>query len=206
MSTARILIALLAVTGFAWPCLAQQALPANGVLLIAKPGMADPRFRETVILATQAPGGHTVGVILNRPLKTKLSGFMQDPRAAGYRGTMAYGGPVMERAVVALFRSAQPPSAPAFHVLRGVYLSMHPQAIEPLLETPDGDFRLFAGFSGWAPEQLQSETMAGAWHMLPATEEIAFRADSSRLWRELIEKSRGLRTRATPDQRAILRP
>jgi putative transcriptional regulator len=176
------------------------------VLLVAKADMADPRFRETVILATQAPGGHTVGVILNRPLREPLSAFLQDPRAADYRGTMGYGGPVMERAVVALFRSAQPPSAPAFHVLRGVYLSMHPRAIEPLLAAPGEAFRLFAGFSGWAPEQLRNEMMAGAWHMLPATEEIAFRADPSGMWRELVEKSRGLRTRATPDRRAILRP
>jgi putative transcriptional regulator len=186
------------------PCLAQQAAPANGVLLVAKPDMPDPRFREAVILVTQAPDGHTVGVILNRPLKAGLQEFMPGPRARNYRGTMSYGGPVMERAVVALFRSADPPAAPAFQVLRGIYLSMHPRAIEPLLAPSGRGYRLFAGFSGWAPRQLQDEVKADGWHILPASEEIVFRTDTARMWTELIEKARGFRTRAAPERRAIL--
>jgi putative transcriptional regulator len=188
--------------------LAQAADAANGVLLVAKEDIGDPRFREAVILVTQAPAGHTVGVILNRPLKRALSDFLDDERARAHRGPMGYGGPVMERSVVALFRSAEPPSAPAFHVLRGIYISMHPGAIEPLLAAPPGPdrVRFFAGFSGWAPRQLEAEMESGTWHMLPATEEIAFRTDPSRMWRELIEKSRGFRTRATPDRHAILHP
>lgn len=176
------------------------------MLLVAKEDIADPRFREAVILVTQAPAGHTVGVILNRPLRESLSAYMEDPRAREHRGTVGYGGPVMERSVVALFRSAEPPVAPAFHVLRGIYLSMHPAAIEPLLAAPDGRTRFFAGFSGWAPRQLQAEMASGTWRMLPATEEIAFRADPTRMWRELIEKSRRLRTRAAPEPHAILHP
>jgi putative AlgH/UPF0301 family transcriptional regulator len=43
----------------------------NAVLLVAKPGMADPNFRETVVLVTQAPDASTVGVILNRPTARK---------------------------------------------------------------------------------------------------------------------------------------
>jgi putative transcriptional regulator len=182
----------------------QIADAPNGVLLVAKEDMPDPRFRETVILVTQAPDGHTVGVILNRPLKAGLFEFMPEPRARSYRGTMSYGGPVMERAIVALFRSREPPAAPAFHVLRGIYLSMHPRAIEPLLAAPGERFRLFAGFSGWAPRQLQDELKGDGWHILPANEEIIFRADTSRMWAELIEKARGFRTRATPERRAIL--
>ena len=184
--------------------LAQPPHAPNGVLLVAKEDMPDPRFRQTVILVTQAPDGHTVGVILNRPLKAQLSEFMPEPRARNYRGILSYGGPVMERAIVALFRSADPPAAPAFHVLRGIYLSMHPRALEPLLAAPGGRFRLFAGFSGWAPRQLQDEVKADGWHILPASEELIFRADTTRMWAELIEKARGFRTRAMPERRAIL--
>ena len=194
------------LAGMHGPALAQAGDAPNGVLLVAREDIPDPRFRETVILVTQAPAGHTVGVILNRPLEEGLSAFMEDPRAREHAGIVGYGGPVMERAVVALFRSAEPPSAPAFHVLRGIYLSMHPAAIEPLLAAPDSGARFFAGFSGWAPRQLQAEMASGTWHMLPATEEIAFRADPSRMWRELIEKSRGFRTRAAPERHAILHP
>ena len=166
--------------------------------------MPDPRFRETVVLVTQAPDGHTVGVILNRPLKKRLSEFTRDPRADRQRGEVGYGGPVMEGSVVALFRSETQPTAPAFQALRGIYLSMHPGAVEPLLDAAAERVRFFAGFSGWTPGQLQAELRADGWYVLPATAEIAFRRDVSRLWQELVEKARGFRTRAAPERRAIL--
>ena len=53
---------------------AQPAERPNGVLLVAKPGLTDPNFRETVVLVTQTPDAQTVGVILNRPTERKLSG------------------------------------------------------------------------------------------------------------------------------------
>jgi putative transcriptional regulator len=184
---------------------AQEGDEPNGVLLVAKPGMPDPRFRETVILATQAPDGHTVGVILNRPTDAKLSAFSTDPRAHAYDGAVGYGGPVLDGAIVAMFRSPSRPAAPAFHALRGVYLSMHPRALEQALAAPPRDVRFYLGFSGWTPGQLRTELKEG-WHVLPATEEIAFRADTSGLWTELIEKTRRFRTRAAPLPRAILVP
>ena len=183
---------------------AQEPEAPNAILLVAKPGLPDPRFRETVVLVTQAPDGHTVGVILNRPSKRKLSEFTRDPRAADQCGTVGYGGPVMEGAVVALFRADAKPAAPAFQALRGIYLSMHPGAVEPLLDAEPDRVRFFSGFAGWTPGQLQAELRGDGWYVLPATEEIAFRADPSHLWQELVEKARGLRTRAAPERRAIL--
>jgi putative AlgH/UPF0301 family transcriptional regulator len=74
---------------------------------------------------------------------------------------------------VPLFRPPPAPEGSAFHVLNGVYLSMHPQNIEMLLQKRGEHYRLFAGFSGWAPGQL------------------VFRADTSGLWEELVRKARG---------------
>ena len=42
------------------------------------------------------------------------------------------GGPVMPRTIVALFRSEGVPPAPSFHVLQGIFLSMHPAIVEQL--------------------------------------------------------------------------
>ena len=44
-----------------------QAEAPNAILLVAKPDLQDPNFRETVVLVTQAADASTVGVILNRP-------------------------------------------------------------------------------------------------------------------------------------------
>ncbi len=156
--------------------------PANGILLVAKPGLVDPNFRRTVVLVTQAADASTVGVILNRPTTRKHE----------QTGEVIYtGGPVMREVLVALFRAERAPEASAFHVLNGVYLSMHPQNIEMLLQKRGGHYRLFAGFSGWATGQLESEMRRDGWYMLPATADIVFRADTAGLWEELVRKARG---------------
>ena len=147
-----------------------QLEPPNGVLLVAKPEMLDPNFRETVVLAHQTGDGSTVGVILNRP---------GEP--------LAFGGPVMREVPVVLFRSAQPPEAAAFHVLQGVYLSMHPENVGKPVENR----RVFAGFAGWAPGQLESELARDGWYVLPASADVVFRKDTRGLWEELVRKARG---------------
>jgi putative transcriptional regulator len=94
---------------------AQRPEPASAVLLVAKPGLPDPRFSQTVVLVTRTPDLQTVGVILNRPLPLELSQIVLDKSLTkNYRGPVFFGGPVMENTLVALFRSGQAPEAPAF--------------------------------------------------------------------------------------------
>ena len=109
------------------PAAAQTEAP-NAILLIAKPGLQDPNFRETVVLVTQAADASTIGVILNRPTAEK------HPQTGD---TLYFGGPVMREVLVALFRAERSPDASAFPVLKGVYLTMHPQNIETIDCTPD---------------------------------------------------------------------
>lgn len=149
----------------------------NAVLLVAKPGMADPNFRETVVLVTQTPDASTVGVILNRP-----TGRKHGPGGEAVRE----GGPVMREVLVVLFRAQREPPA-SFHVLPGVYLSMHGENVD----APAQERRLFAGFAGWAPGQLQNELARDAWYVLPASADLIFRNDTSTLWRELADKASG---------------
>lgn len=169
------LAALLIVPALLW------AQP-NAVLLVAKPGMADPNFRETVVLVTQTPDASTVGVILNRPTSRKHETSGEPVRE---------GGPVMREVLVTLFRSGQEPAS-SFPVLQGVYLSMHPDNIDGLLAPPAHDRRLYAGFAGWAPGQLQGELERDAWYVMPANVDVIFRNDTRGLWRELVNKAGGV--------------
>jgi len=184
--------AILAAAFLAGTALAQPA----AVVLVAKPELADPNFSETVILVTHAPTGETIGVVLNRPTSLRLAEVApQFPHAQAYRAPLYRGGPVLPSVVVALFRSPSPPAASAFKVLPDAYLSLHPAIIDALLDKPAGRFRLFAGFSGWAAGQLESEIARDAWYVLPATEDLLFRDDTAGMWRELVEKARGRRAR-----------
>lgn len=173
------LVALLVALLFAAGAGAQQELPANGLLLVAKPGQEDPNFGRSVVLVTQTPDFHTVGVILNRPTHT------------GHRGhPLWFGGPVMPQMVVAVFRASEPPAAPAFHVLKNLYLSMHPDNVDALLERKEADYRLYSGFAGWLPRQLHGEFGRDGWYVLPAEESIVFRKDTAGLWEELVARAK----------------
>jgi putative transcriptional regulator len=171
----------------AFAAAAQRPEPPNGVLLVAKPGLVDPNFRETVVLATQAPDGSTVGVILNRP---------GEARSEKSREPIYTGGPVMREVQIALYSADSPPSAPAFQVTQGIYLSMHPANNDPLPTSPGQRVRFFAGFAGWAPGQLQRELQLDGWFVLPVTDDLLFRTDTRGLWKELLEKARGSRASA----------
>jgi putative transcriptional regulator len=175
--------ALIALLLAATAATAQQHEPANGVLLVAKPELEDPNFGRSVVLVTQARDGQTLGVILNKPTPARHEGR-----------PLWFGGPVMIRSVVALFETPQPPAAAAFHVLKGVYLSMHPQNLAALLAAPAARFRLYAGFAAWAPGQLDSEFGRDAWHVLPVDEALVFREDMSGLWEELVQRAAGPKT------------
>lgn len=158
--------------------------PPNGILLVAKPSLLDPNFTQTVVLVTQAPDASTVGVVLNRPTE----------RRHEKTGARIYeGGPVMREGRLALFAADRKPSAPAFHVAQGIYLSMHPGNLDTLPSQRGQRLRFFTGFSGWAPGQLQNELQLDAWFVLPVTEGVLFRAETRGLWKELIEKARGSR-------------
>jgi putative transcriptional regulator len=170
---------------------AQQNLPPNGLFLIAKPGLADPNFARTVVLVTQTEDGSTVGVIVNRPSTLKLQQFLsREFDTSSYRDPIYLGGPVMRQTLVAVFRSDTPPKASAFHVLKGVFLTMHPDNITGLLAKPGARYRIYAGFSGWAPNQLQSEFMRDGWYFLQADEATVFRKSPEGLWEELLERSK----------------
>lgn len=165
---------------------AQPAERPNGVLLVAKPVLTDPNFRETVVLVTQAPDGSTVGVVLNRPTSRRNESD----------GRPVYsGGPVMREVMLAVFAADRPPEAAAFHVIQGIYLTMHPANIAALSTRSAPRVRFYSGFAGWAPGQLEREMRLDAWYVVPATPDLLFRTDTRGLWRELIEKARGSRAR-----------
>jgi putative transcriptional regulator len=180
------------------PVLAQP----NGILLVAKPGLPDPNFSETVVLVARTDDDATVGVVLNRPSVRRLVDVAPGwPGAEEFTEPLYDGGPVMRQVLLALYVSDETPKGKAFHVLPNVYLSMHPANLEPLIAQRAARMRLYAGFSGWAPRQLEAEMETGSWYVLRATEELMFRRDTTGMWHELVERARGARTLREPATR-----
>jgi putative transcriptional regulator len=170
---------------------------ANSIFLVARRGLPDPNFRETVVLVTKPRAGSPFGVIINRPLEQRLSEIFTEFETLKKRKDVIYfGGPVKPDGLVFLVRARERP-ARGMSVLKGVYFTSDTELIEKLLKrkNPTEGLRVFAGFSGWGPEQLQREIARGDWHIVPASAETVFRQDPSKIWEELVKRAGVHKTR-----------
>ncbi len=164
---------------------------ANGVFLVAKPGLLDPNFRETVVLITQPEvGGGPLGVIVNRPLAARLSEVIPGATTVPEQFDRIYGGgPVAPDGLLLLVRSSVRPER-SLQVLADLYLSGSAGLIEQIVrgEVSVAAFRAYAGYSGWAPGQLQAEIARGGWYLIQADADTVFAADASTVWPGLIQR------------------
>ena len=99
----------------------------------------------------------------------------------------------MREVLVALFAAESRPDAAPSRCCRTSISRCIRANIERLLARPGKPVRLFAGFSGWAPRQLEAEIDQGAWYAWRASEPVLFRKDTAGLWRDLIERANGPR-------------
>jgi len=180
--------------------LALSAELANGVFLVAKREMQDPRFQQTVVLITQPPDGGPFGVIVNRPLPHTLADvFPGHAGLEGKRDVVHYGGPVAPDGIMFLVRGPRPPVR-TIGVLHDVSFVLDGAWIAERFKGPDATrgLRVFAGYSGWAPGQLQNEIQRGDWHVLPADSAAIFTDDVAGLWPTLIRRATSRQTRVAP--------
>ena len=180
---------------------AQDDPLANGVLLVAKPELFDPNFRETVVLITQpVPGGGPLGVILNRPTGARLSEAWPDAGAVPEQFDQLYGGgPVARNRLLFLVRS-QERVENGLHVLEDVYMSGDPELLKKIVATDVKvrSLRAYAGYAAWAPRQLKAEIAQGGWYVIPADADTIFKADVATMWLELIKRITLRSTRYAP--------
>jgi len=163
-------------------------------LLVARPGMPDPNFSETVVLVVQGEGAEATGVILNRPTDRSLAELLPGDRFKPFTDPIFFGGPVARQGLFAVFEADK--FAGAMPMLPGLYLAMTPDSIDTLLKDPPAKIRFFSGYSGWAPGQLQAELERGDWLIVDADVHTVFLRDTSRLWQDMVRRARAVRASA----------
>lgn len=178
--TARLL--LLAALLLA-PAHAASPPPASGMFLVADAALQGP-FRESVVLLLRHDRGGSVGLIVNRPSDIPVARLRPDlPELSGQPGSVFLGGPVSPEATLALVRGGAPPRSTP--VLPGVHVTGGAELAEHLASGAGGAFRLYLGYAGWAPGQLEAEIARGGWQLLPADAAAVFDGDPRTLWRAL---------------------
>jgi putative transcriptional regulator len=161
----------------------------KGVLLVAHPSLTDPNFQQTVVLICEHEAEGTLGVIINRPTAVPLSEAL--PNVSVLKGTsyvLFAGGPVQPDGILMLFRIVEAPERMR-KVIERVYLGLHQETLERVITKPQPTetFRAYAGYTGWAPGQLEFEMAMGSWAVIPADPTSIFDKAPETLWEEMIE-------------------
>ena len=151
-----------------------------GHLLIATPNLGDPNFDMTIVYMLEHNEDGALGVVVNRPTESPAATHL--PELAPMLSppdVFFLGGPVSPDHVIGVGRTGGSIEIVDLDAL-----------LEGRLPAPDG-FRLFAGYSGWAPGQLDTEMVTGSWFVVDAFDGDVFGPHPTELWRDVLRRQGG---------------
>jgi putative transcriptional regulator len=164
----------------------------KGRLLVASPLLGDPNFERTVVLVLEHQDEGALGVVLNRPSRLDVAEPLPGwSRFTNHPDVVFVGGPVSRNAVIGLAQveGETPPGAwePVLGPVGVLDLSRDPDTVGPAV----AGMRVFAGYAGWGPGQLEGEIGEGAWYVVGALTADAFSTEPERLWQRVLARQPG---------------
>jgi putative transcriptional regulator len=178
------LCALLLLSGASKLAFAADAKPTTAILLVAGDELSDPNFGGSIVLVLNNLGSAPIGIIINRPMPVPVSRLFPDLKGlAQVNDKLYFGGPVEFGSIWFLFRARTAPEH-ALQACDGVYLSADKGLLRQLLsrDHPMDGLRIFVGYAGWGPGQLQAEIASGAWTLKRADAEAIFNGKPEHPW------------------------
>jgi putative transcriptional regulator len=173
---------------------------ATGKLLIAARRLPDPNFANVVILLVDFSRTGAAGLVVNRRSEVTLARVFPHLVPTPTTASHAFlGGPVGRTVATALVRTPDPPAG-ARHVFDGVHFVASREALDALLASsaaPDRA-RVYLGYAGWGPGQLEEETRQGVWHVLDADVDAVFAEDPGSTWQREIVRTEVIQARRSP--------
>lgn len=165
----------------------------TGHLLIAMPGMEDPRFAQSVVCLCNHAAEGAMGLMVNRPIEglpfdklLKQLGLKPVPSQRQIR--LVSGGPVEAgRGFVLHTDDWSADGSLAFGA--GLALTASVDILSAIASGGGPRQGLLAlGYAGWAPGQLEEEIQRNAWLSVPADEALLFHQDASTAWQAALAK------------------
>lgn len=161
----------------------------RGKLLIASPALADPNFDRSVVLVTEHGDEGAMGIVLNQPSELLVEEVIPALEPVAGTGPVYVGGPVQPEALMLLGEFADPAKA-AWIVTADVGLVSAQTDIEELPAALRRG-RVYAGFSGWGPGQLEGELEHEAWIVEAPLPRELFPDDPDELWSAVLARMGG---------------
>jgi putative transcriptional regulator len=161
----------------------------QGHFLVAAPHQQDPHFAKAVILVVDHTDHGAFGLIVNGPCEE--SGLQyRNSRCFLERLKLFFGGPVTGPLMAVHAKRALAER----QLLPGVFFSGKEGNVLRLISRVEQPCRIFTGYAGWGPGQLDYEVEQGIWRVVPATREEIF-SNIGDLWEQLSRQNARLRLR-----------
>lgn len=158
-----------------------------GHVLVAMPGMDDPRFARAVVLLCQHNEDGAMGLVVNRLSDYRLSEIFAQMQISDVHADFAdrpvlAGGPVQTDRGFVLHDGATDWDS-TLRITDALAVSTSRDVLERIAAgTGPTRFLLMLGFSGWGPGQLESELADNAWLTVPADNELLFDVPLEMRW------------------------
>ena len=171
----------------------------KGQLLLDNGRLQGSFFHRTVLLICQHDADGAFGLILNQPAGQKIGDALTANLPEQVKaGDLFVGGPVQPQALSFLHADDFLPDA---NVLPNLNLD---HSLEDLVDLADSfsatqRLKVFAGYAGWSPGQLDDEMKRDTWLTHPATVELVFHQPPADLW-PMILKQKGWKYRLIAQQ------
>ena len=171
-------------------CVSAPGKILRGQLLLDSGQLGGSFFRRTVVLVCQHNAEGAFGLVLNRPLGKAVGEMIVADLPDVLKESPLYlGGPVQPAALSFLHTDNFIPEA---DVMPNLALG---HSLDELVDvgesfSPAKKVRIFAGYSGWSPGQLEEELKRKAWLTFPASLELVFETPPDQLWPKIL-KSKG---------------
>jgi len=170
-----------------------SAAPQAGELLVCSEADGRGFFDQAVILLLDSDENGAIGVALNRPSNTPVEQVLPDWGAELTPPAVLFaGGPMTPNGAICLaqvMESGEEP--PGWRPIRGDLGLLHLDTPVEIAAGAYSDVRVFAGYAGWDPGQLNDELDRGLWIRAQLQDEDVFGVQSSGLWRRVLRRAGG---------------
>jgi len=163
----------------------------QGKLLLDSGQLGGSFFQRTVILVCKHDAEGAFGLVLNRSVGKTVGDLIIADLPEPLKAAPLYlGGPVQPGALSYLHTDSFIPEA---DVLPNLALG---HSLDDLLEIGEAfsatkKVRMFAGYSGWSPGQLENEMKRKSWLTFPASVELIFETPPEQLWQKVLQSKGG---------------
>ena len=159
-----------------------------GKLLIASPGMEDPRFRSAVVFLCAHSEDGSMGLIVNKPTpEIKMHNLLEQleiPTSGDRREIRVhFGGPVESGRGFVLHSPDYETEDATLQVGKAFAMTASVDILQQLAKgTGPSNAMLMLGYSGWGPGQLEEEIVHNGWLIADAEPGIVFEQDAGGKW------------------------